>query len=175
MIPWVTHNQLFVLPCNFFCCSTRWTIWRTVSDMLLQAMFLTIPFAARGLCRYQYPPRVKSYARSPYLISFCPLLVSSHKKMGKKDENLADLGEQNFLHACLRTLHWPQNLCDAAIKHGILFTRLRGTNNVFCNAFHKDDMPFIPCHLKILFAQWFSRNSGNLNLLVYFVPKHHAP
>ena len=111
----------------------------------------------------------------PHINFCCPLLVSSHKKMGKKDENLADLGEQNFLHACLRTLHWPQNLCDAAIKHGILFTRLMDTNNVFCNEFPKDYMPFVPCHLKILFAQWFSRNSGNLHLLVYFVPKHHAP
>ena len=92
-----------------------------------QQMFSTIPYAARGLCHHQYPPRVKSYARPPYLSSFCLLLVSGHKK-GDKNENLAHPGQQKFSHACLRTLHWPINLCDAAFRHGIWFTRLRSTN-----------------------------------------------
>ena len=110
---------------------TRWTIWLTIPDILPQPMFLTIPFAAWGLCHHRYPLRVKSYARPPNLGSFCPLSVSCCKKMGKKDENLAHFCEQNFTHACLHTLHWPHNLCDAAIRHGILFPRLSSTNNVF--------------------------------------------
>ena len=49
--------------------------------------------------------------------------------------NLAHFGEQIFSHACLHTLRWPHNLCDAAIRQVILFTRLRSTNNVFLQWF----------------------------------------
>ena len=105
------------------------------------------------LCHHKYPLRVKSHARPPYFSSFCPLLVSNHKKMGKKDENLAHLGKQIFSHARLHTVRWPHNLCDAAIRQVILFTRLRSTNNVFCNDFWKVFIPFVHCHMKISFAQ----------------------
>ena len=170
MLPMATHHDRKWIPYM-----TRWTIWWTIPDMLPQPMFPTIPFAARGLCHHRYPLRVKSYARQPYLGSFCPLSVSSRKKMGKKDENLAHFCEQNFTHACLHTLHWPHNLCDAAIRHGILFPRLSSTNNVFFNDFPKVFTPFVRFHMKISFAQRFLRNSRNLHFLVCFVPTLHAP
>ena len=60
-------------------------------------MFPTISYAAQGRCHHQYPPRVKSYARPPYISSFCPLLVSNPKKRGKKMKILHIL-VNNFFH-----------------------------------------------------------------------------